>query len=135
MNITKDSAVTISYKVTTPQGKPLDAGSLSYLHGGYENIFPKVEAALEGQAVGYTTALDLSVEDAFGARNGGLQRERAGKEDEVADLHRGFLSNWPPDLRAALEADQTASCPRPPASAGTAETNRGPKAPILLRGF
>lgn len=68
--ITKDTAVTITYKVTTPQGKPLDGGSLSYLHGGYENIFPKVEAALEGQAVGFSTALDLAVEDAFGARNG-----------------------------------------------------------------
>ena len=55
--ITKDSAVTITYKVTTPQGKPLDAGHLSYLHGGYENIFPKVEAALDGQAVGFSTCL------------------------------------------------------------------------------
>ena len=72
--ITKDTAVTITYKVTTPQGKPLDAGSLSYLHGGYENIFPKVEAALEGQAVGFTTALDLAVEDAFGARDESLVR-------------------------------------------------------------
>ena len=35
MNITKDCAVTLSYKVTTPQGKPLDAGNLAYLHGGY----------------------------------------------------------------------------------------------------
>ena len=57
MNISKDTAVTISYKVTTPQGKPLDAGNLAYLHGGYENIFPKVEAALDGQAVGFATTL------------------------------------------------------------------------------
>ena len=74
MAITKDSAVTITYKVTTPQGKPLDGGSLSYLHGGYENIFPKVEAALEGQAVGFSTALDLAAEDAFGERDEGLVR-------------------------------------------------------------
>ena len=72
--ITKDSAVTITYKVTTPQGKPLDSGSLAYLHGGYENIFPKVEAALEGQAVGFATTLDLAVEDAFGARDESLVR-------------------------------------------------------------
>ena len=72
--ITKDSAVTITYKVTTPQGKPLDAGSLAYLHGGYDNIFPKVEAALEGQAVGFSTAIDLAVEDAFGARDESLVR-------------------------------------------------------------
>ena len=72
--ITNDSAVTITYKVTTPQGKPLDAGHLSYLHGGYENIFPKVEAALDGQAVGFSTTLQLAVEDAFGARDESLVR-------------------------------------------------------------
>eukprot|EP01037_Dinobryon_pediforme_P000074 gene74-74_t len=72
--ITKDSAVTITYKVTTPQGKPLDAGHLSYLHGGYENIFTKVEAALDGQAVGFSTTLQLAVEDAFGARDESLVR-------------------------------------------------------------
>ncbi|HVL43234.1 MAG TPA: peptidylprolyl isomerase [Acidovorax sp.] len=72
--ITKDSAVTITYKVTTPQGKPLDAGHLSYLHGGYENIFPKVEAVLNGQAVGFSTTLQLAVEDAFGARDESLVR-------------------------------------------------------------
>ena len=72
--ITKDSAVTITYKVTTPQGKPLDAGHLSYLHGGYENIFPKVEAALDGQAVGFSTTLQMAVEDAFGARDESLVR-------------------------------------------------------------
>ena len=72
--ITKDSAVTITYKVTTPQGKPLDAGHLSYLHGGYEHIFPKVEAALDGQAVGFSTTLQLAVEDAFGARDESLVR-------------------------------------------------------------
>ena len=74
MNVTKDSAVTITYKVTTPEGKPLDGGSLAYLHGGYENIFPKVEAALEGQTVGFTTTLQLAVEDAFGVRDEGLVR-------------------------------------------------------------
>ncbi|AVO41272.1 FKBP-type peptidyl-prolyl cis-trans isomerase [Simplicispira suum] len=74
MNITKDTAVNLSYQLTTPAGKPLDKGDLSYLHGGYENIFPKVEAALEGQAVGFSTTLDLAVEDAFGARDESLVR-------------------------------------------------------------
>lgn len=74
MNITQDTAVTITYKLTTPQGKPLDGGSLSYLHGGYENIFPKVEEALEGQAAGFSTTLQLAVEDAFGVRDESLVR-------------------------------------------------------------
>ncbi|WP_027994610.1 FKBP-type peptidyl-prolyl cis-trans isomerase [Simplicispira psychrophila] len=74
MNITQDTAVTLSYQVTSPQGKPVDKGDLSYLHGGYENIFPKVEAALEGQAVGFATTLDLSAADAFGEHDPALVR-------------------------------------------------------------
>jgi FKBP-type peptidyl-prolyl cis-trans isomerase SlyD len=74
MNIEKNSAVTLSYHLSTPAGKPLDKGQLSYLHGGYEGIFPKVEAALQDQTVGFTTTLDLSVEDAFGARDETLAR-------------------------------------------------------------
>ena len=74
MHITKDTAVTLSYQLTTPQGKLLDKGHMAYLHGGYENIFPKVEAALDGQAVGFSTTLQLAVEDAFGARDESLVR-------------------------------------------------------------
>lgn len=74
MNITKDTAVTLQYKVTNAKGKPLDSGTLAYLHGGYENIFPKVEAAFEGQAKGYAATVDLAVEDAFGVRDESLVR-------------------------------------------------------------
>ena len=75
MNITKDTAVTLSYKITDPAtGKPLDAGHVAYLHGGYENIFPKVEAALDGQTTGFATTLELAEEDAFGARDESLVR-------------------------------------------------------------
>ena len=74
MNISKDTAVTLSCKVTSPLGKPLDGGNMAYLHGGYDNIFPKVEAALEGQATGFSITLDLSAEDAFGAHDDSLVR-------------------------------------------------------------
>ncbi len=74
MQIIQDTAVTLQYQVTTPAGKPLDVGHLSYLHGGYDNIFPKVEAALNGQAVGFAVKLDLSAEDAFGERDESLVR-------------------------------------------------------------
>ena len=74
MNITQDTAVTLTYQVTSPQGKPVDKGNLSYLHGGYENIFPKVEAALEGQAVGFAVTLDLTAADAFGEHDPALIR-------------------------------------------------------------
>ncbi len=52
----------------------LDKGDVAYLHGGYDNIFAKVEAALEGKTVGDTLTIDLSVDDAFGPHDPSLQR-------------------------------------------------------------
>lgn len=68
MKIEKDTAVTLRYKLTDSTGKMLDQSTdpMVYLHGGYENIFPKVEVALEGQLKGFQTTLDLAAEDAFG---------------------------------------------------------------------
>ncbi|SFF02464.1 peptidylprolyl isomerase [Paracidovorax wautersii] len=75
MQIAKDTAVTLQYKITDPvTGKPLDSGDVAYLHGGYENLFAKVEAALEGQAAGQTVTVDLAVADAFGERDESLVR-------------------------------------------------------------
>ncbi|OJU92446.1 MAG: peptidylprolyl isomerase [Burkholderiales bacterium 66-5] len=73
MTITKDTAVTLRYSLADAvTGKPLDSGLTAYLHGGYENIFPKVEQALEGQAVGHATAVELAIEEAFGPRDESL---------------------------------------------------------------
>ena len=72
--ITKDAAVTIAYKMTDPQtGKPLDAGTTAYLHG-HDNLFDKVEAALEGQPVGHSVTIDLAPTEAFGERDESLMR-------------------------------------------------------------
>lgn len=127
MNITKDSAVTITYKLTTPQGKPLDAGSLAYLHGGYENIFAKVEAALEGQSVGFATTLDLAVEDAFGARDESLVRTIPKSEFppgvKVGGQLQGGGSRWSA-RRVQCRQDQgprSASGRQPPAGRAGAE--------------
>lgn len=74
MKIEKDTAVTLRYKVTDLQGKLLDQSQepMVYLHGGYENTFPKIEAALDGQEVGFATVLELQPADAFGERDEGL---------------------------------------------------------------
>ncbi len=81
MPITQDSAVTLAYKITdAATGKPLDAGTTSYLHGGYDNLFPKVEAALAGQDVGHRVELELAAQDAFGARDEALVRTLAKSE-------------------------------------------------------
>ena len=74
MNITQDTAVTLDYRITDAQGKPLDTGTTAYLHGGYDNLFAKAEAALQGKTVGDKVALALSAAEAFGARDEALAR-------------------------------------------------------------
>ena len=74
MKIGKDMVVTMTYKVVNAQGKTLDQSQepTAYLHGGYDNTLPKIEAALDGQEVGFGATLNLSAADAFGERDEGL---------------------------------------------------------------
>lgn len=74
MNITKDTVVTITYRVSDAQGKVLETSAepTSYLHGGYGNTFEKIETALEGQTTGYATTVVLQPDDAFGKRDEAL---------------------------------------------------------------
>ena len=75
MQITANTAVTLHYHITElSTGKPLDSGHVAYLHGGYDNVYPKVEAALEGQSVGIATTVELDLPDAFGPRDPALAR-------------------------------------------------------------
>jgi FKBP-type peptidyl-prolyl cis-trans isomerase SlyD len=76
VNIVKDTVVTITYKVNDLEGKLLEQSDepVSYLHGGYDNIFPLVEAALEGKQVGDTVDLKLQPADAFGEFDENLVR-------------------------------------------------------------
>jgi len=74
MKIEKDTAVTLRVRVSDAAGKLIDDGShpTVYLHGGYDNTFPKIEAALDGQESGFQVTLTLAPEDAFGARDESL---------------------------------------------------------------
>lgn len=79
MKIQKNTVVTLRYKIHALlsgniAGKVLDDGDVAYLHGGYDNIFAKVEQRLEGADVGEFISVDLSVEEGFGPRQPGLQR-------------------------------------------------------------
>jgi len=66
--ITADCVVTLNYEVTSPEGEALDAGEtpLVYLHGGYGDIFPVIEEALEGKSVGDTVMVKLQPDQAYG---------------------------------------------------------------------
>ena len=76
MNIVKDTVVTITYKVNDLEGNLLEQSDepVSYLHGGYDNIFPLVEEALEGKQVGDTVDIKLQPADAFGEYEESLVR-------------------------------------------------------------
>lgn len=68
MRIEDNTWVTVRYRLFDAQGEALEEGERdwTYLHGGYGSVFPKVEAALSGQAAGFTTSLYLEPEDTFG---------------------------------------------------------------------
>ena len=76
MKIEKNTAVTLLFKVSDAQGKPIEESKdpMVYLHGGYGNTLPKIEEALEGQEPGFQTTLALQPEDAFGLRDESLMR-------------------------------------------------------------
>ncbi len=68
MQVAKNTVVTLDYNVTDPDGALVDAGKdpLVYIHGGYDDIFPKIEEALQGKSVGETVKVKLQPDDAFG---------------------------------------------------------------------
>jgi len=51
-----------------------DATDLTYLHGGYGELFASLERALEGKAPGDSVRIQLEPEDAFGEYDADLLR-------------------------------------------------------------
>ncbi|MCX7627103.1 MAG: peptidylprolyl isomerase [Methylophilaceae bacterium] len=68
MKITMNTAVSITYEVFDSAGNLLEASAepVTYLHGGYDGIFPRVEEALHDKSVGDTLEITLEPQDAFG---------------------------------------------------------------------
>ena len=76
MKITKNTVVTVRYKLSDAQNNLLEDGPepIIYLHGGYENTLPAIEKALDGKEVGYTTMIQVEPEEAFGEYDPNLIR-------------------------------------------------------------
>lgn len=68
MQIGPNTVVTIAYQVTDPDGEVVDAGErpIVYLHGGYDDIFPKIEEALQDKRAGDAIQVKLQPDEAFG---------------------------------------------------------------------
>jgi FKBP-type peptidyl-prolyl cis-trans isomerase SlyD len=54
-----------------------NAAPIVYLHGGYDNILPAVEAALENKKAGDQVVVELSPEDGFGEYDADYMRRRS----------------------------------------------------------
>jgi FKBP-type peptidyl-prolyl cis-trans isomerase SlyD len=73
MKVEKDSVVRLSIEMVEA-GASGPAQELEYLHGGYGNLFPKVEAALAGLEAGGTASVTLAPADGFGEHDPSLIR-------------------------------------------------------------
>ena len=76
VRIDPGTAVTLAYELRDRDGALLDRedARVSYLHGGYGGMFPKVESALEGKEAGFELAITLEPVDAFGEYDAELLR-------------------------------------------------------------
>ena len=91
--IESGAVVRLGYALRNAQGVALedDDAQLEYLHGGYGNIFPKVEEALLGKEVGAEVAVTLEPEDAFGEYDAALLRvEPRARFPESIDIGMQF---------------------------------------------
>lgn len=91
MIIEKNTVVTVHYTLFDAQNNLLegDAEPIIYLHGGYDNTLPSIEAALEGKSVGDDLMIQVEPEDAFGEYDAGLIKIEA-KERFPAPLEIGM---------------------------------------------
>ena len=99
MQVAKNSVVTLKYTVTDPDGAVVDEGqeALVYLHGGHEDIFPKIEEALDGKGLNETVRVTLQPDEAFGEYDDELVQIEA-RDDLPEELEVGMeLEGGPED--------------------------------------
>lgn len=97
MRVTKDKVVSLSYTLRDGRGEIFEHTDvpISYLHGSGQDLFDKIEQALEGLSVGDSVEVELSPNEGFG--------------DHDPDLtFTDDIENVPPEFRrlgAELEAE------------------------------
>ncbi|ARU48539.1 FKBP-type peptidyl-prolyl cis-trans isomerase [Sulfurospirillum diekertiae] len=87
MTISKNSVVTLEYTITDTAKNLLDSGAdpLIYLHGGYNDIFAKIEKELDGKKVGDSITVQLTPKESFGEYDDSLVtiEERGEFDDQI----------------------------------------------------
>lgn len=68
MQVAKNTVVMLNFELLDADGNVIEKGDapMTYLHGGYQGIFPLVEQALNGKQAGDTCKVRLTPGDAFG---------------------------------------------------------------------
>ncbi|MCX7188419.1 MAG: peptidylprolyl isomerase [Proteobacteria bacterium] len=68
MKILKNTVVSLRYELFDASGDLLEKTEdpISYLHGGYDGIFPTVEESLQGKSVGEKIKITMEPDNAFG---------------------------------------------------------------------
>ena len=111
MKITKNTVVTVLYKLSDAQNNLLEEGQepMVYLHGGYEDTLPSIEEALEGKEVGYTTMVQVEPEEAFGDYDPQLvkieKRDKFPPQLEVGMHFEGITGNEEEDAVVFIVTD------------------------------
>ena len=74
MQVKMNTVVTIIYELKDADGNTLEKMNdpIAYLHGGHDNIFPKVEEAIHGKNIGDSIEITLDPADAFGDYDEGI---------------------------------------------------------------
>jgi FKBP-type peptidyl-prolyl cis-trans isomerase SlyD len=96
--VAKNTVVTLDYHVTDPDGEVVDEGreQLVYLHGGYDDIFPKIEEALQGKKVGESIQVKLQPDEAFGEYDADLVQIES-RKDFPKELQVGMQFEGAPE--------------------------------------
>ena len=92
MQVAMNTVVTMTYELKNSDGEILESSTdpVAYLHGGYDNIFPKVEEAMHGKNVGDVVEVNLEPVDAFGEYDEGLVQIEPASAFPAAELKVGM---------------------------------------------
>jgi FKBP-type peptidyl-prolyl cis-trans isomerase SlyD len=93
LHVSKNTVVSLDVVLADIWGNTIERSEepLQYLHGGYGNIFPAAEAALEGKAIRDRVEVRLEPEEAFGDYDENLLRvEERSKFPETLEVGMRF---------------------------------------------
>lgn len=107
MIVGDDAVVSLDVEIWDLHGNQLDKSiaPMSYLHGGYDNIFAPVERALEGKKPGDQVEVHLEPEDAYGDYDAMLVRVEP-RDSFPLEVEVGMQFEGLPGEPAADESDR-----------------------------